>query len=489
MANDNEPYTLLPFQFKRYDPETFLLANICGDHIFLQYDDFSEFIGLQLCPSAPIFKDLKSRHFLAEQDLPLAVELMANKYRTRKGFLRHFTCLHMLVVTLRCNQDCEYCQVSAESDQAFQFDMAPETAVHIVERIFEGPSDNIKIEFQGGEPTLNWSAVTAAVKHAEKLNKKVGKHLEFVICTNLTGINRAKLEFLRDHKVSISTSLDGPTDIHNKYRILRNGQNTYQAFTQNLAMAREICGPDCASALMTTSAANVSKIKSVIEEYVNMGFKGIFLRSLNPYGMAAQNKAYLGYTVEEWLTAYRNALDHIVHLNLDGIFFPEFFTTLLLTRILTPFSTGFVDLQSPAGAGIAGAIYDFNGDVYPADEARMLARMGDNQFWLGNVFESDFRTIFNGRKLREIVAQSNVETLPSCASCVYQAYCGADPVRNYLETGSVIGRRPDSDFCRKHMGVFEILFEKLRVNDEDEMKVFWSWITRKSLRQTRGESA
>ena len=42
--------------------------------------------------------------------------------------------------------------------------------------------------------------------------------------------------------------------------------------------------------------------------------------------------------------------------------------------MLTPFATGFVDLQSPAGVGISGAIYDYDGSVYVSDEARMMAR-------------------------------------------------------------------------------------------------------------------
>ena len=45
----------------------------------------------------------------------------------------------------------------------------------------------------------------------------------------------------------------------------------------------------------------------------------------------------------------------IINLNLQGFYFQESYTTLLLARILTPFSTGFMDLQSPAGAGISGA--------------------------------------------------------------------------------------------------------------------------------------
>jgi uncharacterized protein len=61
----------------------------------------------------------------------------------------------------------------------------------------------------------------------------------------------------------------------------------------------------------------------------------------------------------------------------------EDFATILLSRILTPFATGFVDLQSPTGVGIAGVVYDYKGNVYPCDEARMLAKMGAPRFHMG----------------------------------------------------------------------------------------------------------
>lgn len=474
-------YQLLPFQFKRCGDGTVLMVNEAGDYAFLPEPQFEAFARQDLDPEEEAFRILKGKHFVAEDDLPVAVDLLANKYRTRKGFLRDFTSLHMLVITLRCNQDCQYCQVSAESDEAREFDMTPETARVIVERIFEGPSNHIKIEFQGGEPTLNWPALTAAVNHAEKLNKIAAKNLSFVVCTNLTAISQEQLEFLQAHGISISTSLDGPASVHNKHRILRNGKDTYASFLDNLSLARQICGQDAASALMTTTRSNLSDFCLVVDEYLRLGFQGVFFRSLNPYGMAAENRDDLAYTPAEWLAAYRDGLDYIIEKNLEGNYFPEFFTTLLLTRILTPFPTGFVDLQSPTGAGIAGAIYDYQGDVFPSDEARMLSRMGDNYFRLGNVRESSFKEIFNGRKLRDIVSQGNVEVMPYCASCVYQAYCGVDPVRNYLETGDVVGKRPGSDFCEKAMGAFDILFEKLRKEDEREMAVFWSWVTRRPL--------
>ncbi len=487
MENRADAYTLLPFQYQRFDQDTFLLVNECGDYHFLEYKDLDHFISGRLSSETDCFLDLKAKHFLAEEDLALAIDLIANKYRTRKGFLREFTSLHMLVVTLRCNQDCEYCQVSAESDQAYQFDMSPEISRRIVDRIFEGPSKQIKIEFQGGEPTLNWPAVTAAVEHAEVINKKTGKKLEFVICTNLTGIDREKLEYCKAHNISISTSLDGPADVHSKYRIMRNGKDSYEVFLDNLALTREICGADSASALMTTSSANINGFRMVVDEYIRLDFPGVFFRSLNPYGMAAQNQEHLGYTTEDWLNAYSDGLDYIIKKNLEGVRFTEYFTTLFLTRILTPFSTGFVDLQSPTGAGIAGAIYDYNGDVYPADEARMLARMGDNHFLMGNVMKDGFIDIFNGKKMRDFIRQSNCEVLPGCATCVYQAYCGVDPVRNYLESGDIVGHRPNSEFCKKNMGIFNILFTKLREAKEDELAVFWSWITKRDLMEVNSE--
>ena len=72
-------------------------------------------------------------------------------------------------------------------------------------------------------------------------------------------------------------------------------------------------------------------------------------------------------------------------------------------------------------------------------------------------------------------------------SCVYRAYCGSDPVRNYLETGDLVGRRPAMYFCKKNKLIFDMLFKILKRNDPAEMDVFWSWISCRSLEEMRGE--
>jgi His-Xaa-Ser system radical SAM maturase HxsB len=472
---------ILPFQFSRFNSDEYLLVNESGEYIFLSENDFHLLISGNITSDAQSYHTLKSRHFLNTEHLPETLDLVSAKYRSRKRFISNFTTLHMMVITLRCCNDCSYCQVRAEGENAKDYDMSVDVARLVVDYIFKSPSLSIKIEFQGGEPTLNWNTLKETVLYAEQKNKKYQRQLDFVVCTNLVNVNTQHLYFFKEHGVHVSTSLDGPKDIHDKNRVLRNGGGTYDFFIKNLNNARCILGHDEVNALMTTTIDNVDHIEEVVEEYVRLGFNGIFIRPLNPYGLAVENEGQLGYTIERFVENYERGLDYIINKNLNGYRFVEYFTKLLLTRILTPFSTGFVDLQSPSGAGISGAIYDHNGNVFPSDEARMLDRMGDRMFYLGNVINDSYEDIFGGELLREIVGKSCVEIMPYCSSCVYRAYCGSDPVRNYCETGDFIGKRPDNDFCKKNKLIFEILLKKIKRNDPEEMDVFWSWISGRSL--------
>src|SRR5450759_2048100 len=114
--------------------------------------------------------------------------------------------------------------------------------------IFAGPSPSIKIEFQGGEPLLNYEIIKEVVIYAEKINKKKQKHLSFVICTNLTLINEEILEFFKKHNVIISTSLDGPKMVHDSCRIMRSGGSSYDTVIDKLKLARSVIGKENVSA-------------------------------------------------------------------------------------------------------------------------------------------------------------------------------------------------------------------------------------------------
>jgi His-Xaa-Ser system radical SAM maturase HxsB len=356
------------------------------------------------------------------------------------------------------------------------YDMDKATAKNTVKMIMSCPSPGIKIEFQGGDPSTYFDMVKYIIEEAEWQNLKKKKDLGFVICTNVTLLTPKMVQYLKKHKCDISTSLDGPKDLHNTNRPLQNTTHTHEKFEENIQMIREICGKHSVSALMTTSKHSLGRFKDIIDEYIRLGFNNIFLRALNPYGFAKQYKDKIAYPIDEFIKNYKEGLDYIIEINKSGKFFMEGYAALLLKRILTPFATGFVDLQSPAGVGIAGAIYDWDGNVYVADEGRMLARFKNYYFKLGNVNENTYQEIFNNEKLHNIINDACTECLPMCSDCVFQPYCGADPVRNYSEQGDVVGHRPTSDMCKKNQAIMKYLFELLKKHDPEINRIFWSWL-------------
>ena len=467
-------FKLLPFEFKRYSKGDVLLVNECGDFDFVTKESFSSLVNERFEDiDEEVLHRLESRNIIADENhLQTSLTLSANKYRSRREYLCASTALHMLVVTLRCNHRCEYCQVSSAEEDAYKYDMSPEVAEKVVDLIFESPSPIVKIEFQGGDALLNWDTVMAAVRHAEKLNEAKKKSLEFVACTNLYALEERHIKDIKEHKIMLSTSLDGPCWLHDKHRLLRIEGSSYNVFVEKLKMARDALGHSCASALMTSTADSLDNIKEIVDEYVKLGFGGVFFRSLNPYGDAYEKG--LCYSPEYYFKMVKEGLEYIVDINKKGTRFVEYYTAILMQRIITPFSTGFVDLQSPSGAGISGVIYDYTGDVYPADEARMLARMGDTRFRMGNVFKNTFKEIFLSDVLKNVLSESCVETIPGCSSCVYRTYCGVDVFRNYLETGDIANVRMEGFFCRKQTQIFDYLFE--RIQDPEFMSVIKTWI-------------
>ena len=253
------------------------------------------------------------------------------------------------------------------------------------------------------------------------------KTISFVIATNLALINDEMLEFCKQYKIQISTSLDGPEDLHNKNRP-RPGKDSHQKAIQGINKCRTKLGREYVSALMTTTEASLSRSKEIIDEYMSQGFDGIFLRPLSPYGFAIKTKSYDTYDMEKWLQFYIDGIEYIIQLNKIGIQFKEYYATTILNKIFTSTDPGYVDLMSPAGIGIGAIVYNYDGIVYPSDESRMLAEMNETKFQLGNVLENTYEEIILNPALLDPLEESIALSVPMCNECAFEDYCGADPV-------------------------------------------------------------
>jgi uncharacterized protein len=472
---ETEPrYELLPFNFTSLDSGRFVASNLAGEHLILERTVLEDFIRHRLLKSSGAYRALKAKHFLLDQDSAVPIDLLTLKVRTKLSRISEFTGLHIFVVTLRCEHACPYCQVSRQSNDRHAFDMSQETAERALEMVFRSPSPSIKIEFQGGESMLNFSLVEYVVARAEALNAIEQRDLQFVLATNLAVVTDEILAFCAEHSIIVSTSLDGPEDLHNANRP-RPGHDSHRRAIAGIEKARAALGKDRVGALMTTTRASLGRVRDIVDEYMRLEFDEIFLRPLSPYGFALKTKAYDAYTGDDWLRFYFEGLSYIIELNRRGIFFRETYAAIMLQKILTPFGTGYVDLRSPAGIGIGALVYNYDGDVYASDESRMLAEMGDKTFRIGNLHTDTWEEILTSDALLTPLEDSFAQSVPMCSECAFEPFCGSDPVFHYATQGDWVGHKPSSAFCRRNMAICRHLI-KAMADDRDIKTSFMTWM-------------
>ena len=418
-----------------------------------------------------LYKSLVANYFITEQLLPSTIDIYANRLRTKKGFLDSSIGLHIFVLTLRCNQNCIYCQASSKNQSCTTYSMSQETLRSAVKLMFESKSKNLTMEFQGGEPSLEYDLLKLGIEEAEKYNKEEKRNITYVLCTNCIDLSDKLLCLCKQYNVQVSTSLDGPEFIHNKNR---GRIDSYKNVICGIDKARSYVGHNNVNALMTASNLGVDYPIEIVNEYIRLGFNSIFLRALNPYGLASENEDWERYN-EKFIDFYKTALSYIIELNVNGTFFVEEFAAILLRKILTPFTTGFVDLQSPAGIINSVIVYNYDGYVYASDESRMLAEFNDFTFQLGHVNDSYNKLVY-GSKAKSLAKVWSNETLAGCSDCAFKVFCGADPVRNYSTQGDVYGHRPTSLLCKKYKSIIEFIISLIIEKGDLVLPIFKSWL-------------
>ena len=474
-AASSSGYRLLPLRFRRlpWDRDRVFVSSLAGDWLMMRRDVFERFIHHALDVHDPLLANLQARHLAVVDPKRSSLAPLLSQYRTRKSYLLSGPALHIFVVSLRCHHTCNYCQVSRQQTSATAFDVDGDSARLAVDRLFEWPSRELTIEFQGGEPLLNFGQVRAITERIVARNAFENRALRFVLASTLHDLTDAQLAFLQEHRFKLSTSLDGPEWLHNANRP-RPERDSYRRTVEGMARGRKALGDDAVSALTTLTKRSLEAPEVIIDEYRKLGLHSISLRPLSPYGFAAKTRERNGYGTAAFLAFYGRALEHLIAVNRSGYGMDETFASLLLSQLLGPFGHGYVDLRSPTGAGFGAVIYDYDGLVYPSDEARMLAAMGDASFSLGHVGQPVSEWLASPA-MERLMAAGVAESLPTCSDCAYVPMCGADPIEHYARQGDTIGHRPTSDFCRRQMGTFDLLLQRYETASTADRRVLEGW--------------
>ena len=456
----------------------YLLTNHAGDHIFLEPEELERFRVGELEPEDALYQRLQERNFIARE---LDTDGMISTLRQRKSFLGQGPHLHIVIPTLRCNETCVYCHASRADMSATETDMSEETAARAVDLALQTTSQDVTIEFQGGEPLVRFDLVRLIVERAEDQNREAGKRLQFALVSNLALMDDEKLEFIMDHRVQVCTSVDGPAALHNKQRILAGGDSFEETRTWVKRINDEYVerGLDPmlyhAEALLTITRNTLQRPRDVVDTYLEMGCHSLFLRPMDPFGFAQRSAGKLSFSPEEYLAFYAEAVDYILELNRAGEQVMERFAAIFLTKILAGTDPNFLDVRSPCGAGIGQVVYNHDGKIFTCDEGRMVSAMGDDIFQIGTVQESSYKEVVGHEMVQACVVASNLDASPDCVNCVYSPYCGLCPVYNYVTQGSLQGRMRDSTLCAIFKGIQDYLFGKLREADSDVLSTLDRW--------------
>lgn len=457
-----------------------LVTNDAGDWAFLTETEFQDLLGGRIAAAHPRFEELQRKGFLRDG---LDLDALATRIAQRNRHLRRGPHVHVVTLTARGPRS----GASGESTETGEADMSRETAEKVVDLALQSTSPSITFELQGqgGEPLLNFEVLCHLVDLARSRNQRgAGKTLSFSVASNFSSMTEEAAEWLIANDVLVNTSLDGPASVHDWNRKWKGGSSHadvvrwLEYFSRRYVELGREPGLWHVDALMTTTRRSLEAWREVVDEYVARGLRTIQLRPLNPSRFTADVWATIGYSAQEYLDVYRRALDYIVELNRQGVEIVERMAAIFVTKILSADDPGVVDIQSPCGAGTGEIAYNFDGRVFPSDEARAVDAAGDPLFELGHVENLTIPDLLRHPTVRALAASSLLDAQPMCADCWNKPFCGVSPVYNFVTQGDLFAQRPLSFKCKEHMAVSAKMFEML-VNQSDSatIEILKRWAT------------
>nr|WP_310617329.1 anaerobic sulfatase maturase [Pantoea cypripedii] len=130
-----------------------------------------------------------------------------------------------------CNLDCSYCFYLHKEDLLHQHrdsGMTDEILEDFIRQyIASQDGEEIIFSWQGGEPTLMGLAFFEKVVALQKKYQPRNQRIENDLQTNAVLINDQWAAFLKKHRFLVGVSIDGPRELHDRYRVTRSGKPTF----------------------------------------------------------------------------------------------------------------------------------------------------------------------------------------------------------------------------------------------------------------------
>lgn len=318
--------------------------------------------------------------------------------------------LVVLHSTDRCSLNCSYCYANANSSNR---DMPIQVAIKGIKRVVETePTHPIKIEFHGGEPTLNLDLIFSATEYASRFYQENGKPLfNYGIQSNGLFFPKELLRLLKEKRFSVGISLDGPEEFHDKYRRKPSKEGSFKEVVETI---RELN-----SRKINFGTICVVTSEEVLKHYPSfMVERGLPFVKFNPY-FANQGRARETPNINQGLYAEEMLAlaDRLVELNRNS---RRKYTVgniaTLMRNILSP-ARDYMCLRFPCGAGISMIGIGIEGEVYPCEEMN-----GKEELQIGNIYRDPLAKILSHPVNRRI-GERKLEDIADCKDCFARNVC------------------------------------------------------------------
>ena len=325
----------------------------------------------------------------------------------------------VLVVTENCNMRCDYCYVRDKSSRVMPADIARKAIDRAVDSIKAGGV--LELGFFGGEPLLESERIGKYIDYARQVTKGKGLQLVLFLTTNGTIDNEQAWQIMLRDDMSLTISLDGRAETHDKHRRFCDGKPSSEKVLKTIEKLQNqghefgviaVAGPD-----------NVGELDMEVNYLYNLGIQRIDL-SLNLWNTWGTDAAeQLHRTVAKCARIWKDGLPERKLSWFDDKL------ASLMDRDVNLFRCGF---------GKGQIAVSVEGHLYPCE--RLVGNNNDNKSTRmpGDVFDGD--DFWFGPK-------ENIRTCGACQQCgiadVCNTTCGCC---NFVRSGDA--GVPDNLLCQ-----------------------------------------
>ena len=329
-----------------------------------------------------------------------------------------------LFLTDRCPMACRYCyagQASAASRPGVR--MAPRLARAAVDFISENAKmigqKAISVGFHGGgEPTAAWTTLRSTVEYAREGAEKEG--LQFRCALSTGGVlTPSKARWMAGNFTNVTVSCDGPPDVQNRNRPLKDGSPSSPIVYETLRIFAEEELDHCIQAAVT--APDAGRLPELVEWFAeNTSARMIKFEPVAAAGSCAGQYDLVPDPLifaNSFMQACRTAQDKGVTVTFSGIQFR--------TGPLSHFCGAFGSPFCVTPDGLVSACFEaFN---QGADHADL--------FLIGAWNEDESRFAVDVERL-ERLRRRNITRLDQCARCFCKYSCAGDCLTRALRERS-----------------------------------------------------